>query len=127
MDDELFEKGLEIRRGVLGAEYVDKSIASADDFNRDFQELVTTYCWGWCWGREGLSKRDRSLLNLAMLASLGKLEELKLHTRGAITNGVSVDEIKEALLQVAIYAGVPASLSAFKAAREVLIEDGVLK
>jgi len=125
--DDMFDKGLEIRREVLGKEYVDRSIASADAFNQDFQELVTSYCWGWCWGREGLSKRDRSMLNLAMLASLGKLEELKLHVRGAINNGVTVDEIKEVLLQVAIYAGVPASLSAFKAAREVLEADGHLK
>jgi 4-carboxymuconolactone decarboxylase len=127
MSDEMYDKGLEIRRAVLGAEYVDKSVANADDFNRDFQELVTSYCWGWCWGREGLSKRDRSLLNLGMLSALGKLEELKLHVRGALTNGVTVDEIKEVLLQVAIYAGVPASLSAFKAAREVLEAEGALK
>jgi 4-carboxymuconolactone decarboxylase len=123
----MFEKGLEIRRSVLGADYVDNAIASADDFNKDFQELITSYCWGWCWGRDGLSKRDRSMLNLAMLSSLGKLEELKLHVAGALKNGVTVDEIKEVLMQVAIYAGVPASVSAFKAAREVLEAEGALK
>lgn len=124
MNKEDFDKGLEIRKAVLGAEYVERSLANADDFMQDFQELLTSYCWGAVWGREGLSRRERSLLNLGMLASMGKLEELKLHVRGAINNGLTVDDIKEALLQVAIYAGVPASLSAFKAAQAVLKEDG---
>ena len=126
MTKEEFDKGLEIRKSVLGADYVERSLASADAFTQDFQELVTTYCWGAIWGRDGLSKRDRSLLNLAMLASLGRLEELKLHVRGALNNGLTMDEIKEVLLQVAIYAGVPASLSAFKAARTVLQEEGLI-
>lgn len=124
MSKEMFDKGLEIRKSVLGADYVERSLANADDFMADFQELLTTYCWGAVWGREGLSKRERSLLNLGMLASLGRLEELQLHVRGAINNGLTVDEIKEALLQVGIYAGIPASLSAFKAASTVLKEDG---
>lgn len=124
MSKEVFDKGLEIRKSVLGAEYVERSLANADEFMGDFQELLTTYCWGAVWGREGLSKRERSLLNLGMLASLGRLEELQLHVRGAINNGLTVDEIKEALLQVGIYAGIPASLSAFKAASKVLKEDG---
>ncbi len=124
MNKEDFDKGLEIRKAVLGAEYVERSLANADDFMQDFQELLTSYCWGAVWGREGLSRRERSLLNLGMLASMGKLDELKLHVRGAINNGLTVDDIKEALLQVAIYAGVPASLSAFKAAQAVLKEDG---
>lgn len=124
MNKEDFDKGLEIRKAVLGADYVERSLANADDFMQDFQELLTSYCWGAVWGREGLSRRERSLLNLGMLASMGKLDELKLHVRGAINNGLTVDDIKEALLQVAIYAGVPASLSAFKAAQAVLKEDG---
>ena len=126
MSQETFDKGLEIRKSVLGAEYVEKSLAGADEFTQDFQELLTTYCWGAVWGREGLSKRERSLLNLGMLASLGRLEELQLHVRGALNNGLTMEEIKEALLQVAIYAGVPASLSAFKAARVVLKEEGLI-
>ena len=126
MNKEDFDKGLEIRKAVLGAEYVERSLANADDFMQDFQELLTSYCWGAVWGREGLSRRERSLLNLGMLASMGKTDELKLHVRGAINNGLSVDDIKEALLQVAIYAGVPASLSAFKAAQAVLKEDGLI-
>ena len=126
MSQETFDKGLEIRKSVLGAEYVEKSLAGADEFTQDFQELLTTYCWGAVWGREGLSKRERSLLNLGMLASLGRYEELQLHVRGALNNGLTMEEIKEALLQVAIYAGVPASLSAFKAARVVLKEEGLI-
>ena len=126
MSQETFDKGLEIRKSVLGAEYVEKSLAGADEFTQDFQELLTTYCWGAVWGREGLNKRERSLLNLGMLASLGRLEELQLHVRGALNNGLTMEEIKEALLQVAIYAGVPASLSAFKAARVVLKEEGLI-
>ena len=126
MDDDLFETGLARRKATLGADYVERSLANADDFMQDFQELLTSYCWGAVWGRDGLSRRERSLLNLGMLASLGRLEELKLHVRGAINNGLSVDEIKEALLQVAIYAGIPASLSAFKAAQAVLKEDGLI-
>lgn len=126
MTTEDFDKGLEIRKSVLGADYVERSLASADAFTQDFQELVTSYCWGHVWGREGLSKRDRSLLNLGMLAALGRHEELQLHVRGALNNGLTMDEIKEALLQVAIYAGVPASLSAFKAARVIMQEEGLV-
>ena len=126
MPDDLFEKGLEVRKAVVGKEYVERSLASADEFMMAFQELVTTYCWGHVWTRPGLSRRDRSLLNLGMLAALGKTEELKLHTRGAINNGLSNEEIREALLQAAIYAGIPAGLSAFKAAHEVLKSEGRL-
>ena len=124
MSKDLFEEGLKVRKEVLGAEYVENSLAKADDFMMAFQNYVTRYCWGNVWTRGGLSRRDRSLLNLAMLASLGKLDELKLHTRGAINNGVTNEEITEVLLQVAVYAGVPASLSAFKAAHEVLKQEG---
>lgn len=126
MTDDLFDKGLEVRKAVVGAAYVERSLAQADDFMMAFQELVTKFCWGHVWTRDGLSRRDRSLLNLAMLAALGKTDELKLHTKGAINNGLTNEEIREALLQAAVYAGVPAGLSAFKAAHEVLKEEGRL-
>jgi len=122
MNDELFEKGLEIRKSVLGAEFVEKSIAAADDFNMPLQRLVTEYCWGACWGRDGLPKKMRSLLNLAMLSCLGRNHELKMHTKGAIRNGCSKDEIREVLLQVAIYCGVPAAVDSFRVAKEALTE-----
>jgi 4-carboxymuconolactone decarboxylase len=122
MNDELFERGLEIRKAVLGAEYVEKSLASADDFTLPLQRLVTEYCWGACWGREELPKQTRSLLNLAMLACLGRNHELKIHTKGAIRNGCSKDEIREVLLQVAIYCGVPAAVDSFRVAKEALAE-----
>src|ERR1700750_774156 len=99
MDKQTFDKGLEIRKSVLGAEFVDRAIASADDFNRPFQELVTEYCWGAVWGREGLSKKTRSFLNLAMLAALNRPHELKVHVKGALRNGLTKDEIREVFLQ----------------------------
>lgn len=119
---EHFETGLEIRKSVVGAEYVEKSMAGADDFNRDFQELVTSYCWGAVWGREGLTRRERSMLNIAMLAALPRPHELKLHTKGALRNGVTTDEIREVLMQVAIYAGVPTGIEGFRIAREAINE-----
>ncbi|VVE55632.1 carboxymuconolactone decarboxylase family protein [Pandoraea anhela] len=119
MNPELFEKGLKTRREVLGSEYVDKSMASADAFNRPMQELVTTYCWGEIWNRPGLDRRTRSLLNLGMLTVLNRPHELKLHVRGALTNGVTKEEIAEVFLQAAIYAGVPAAIDSFRVAREV--------
>ena len=119
MNKELFDKGLKTRREVLGADYVDASIANADDFNRPLQELVTEYCWGDIWQRPGLAKRDRSLINLAMLTALNRPHELKLHLRGALHNGVTKDEIQEVLLQTAIYCGVPAAMDSFRVAREV--------
>ncbi|HEY0302652.1 MAG TPA: 4-carboxymuconolactone decarboxylase [Rhizomicrobium sp.] len=118
----LFDKGLEVRKAVLGSEFVEKSIASADDFNRPLQELVTEYCWGAVWTREGLSRKTRSMLNLAMLTALNRPHELKMHVRGALRNGVSKDEIREVLLQAMIYAGVPAAVDAFRTAREALAE-----
>ncbi len=124
MSKEVYDKGLAIRREVLGAEYVDNSIRSADDFNRPLQELVTEYCWGAVWGRPGLSKKTRSMLNLAMLTALNRPHELKLHVRGALRNGVSREEISEVLLHAAIYAGVPAAVDAFRNAREALKEAG---
>ena len=122
MNDELFEKGLEIRKSVLGAEFVDKSIAASDEFNMPMQKLVTEYCWGAVWGRDELPKKTRSMLNIAMLAVLNRPNEFKLHIRGAIRNGVSREEIREILLQVAIYAGVPAGIDSFRNARDALNE-----
>jgi 4-carboxymuconolactone decarboxylase len=122
MNDELFERGLEIRKSVLGAEFVEKSIASADDFTMPLQRLVSEYCWGAVWGREELPKKTRSLLNIAMLSTLGRNHELKMHTKGAIRNGCTKDEIREVLLQVAIYAGVPAAVDSFRVAKEALAE-----
>jgi 4-carboxymuconolactone decarboxylase len=124
MGKDVYEKGLAIRREVLGAEYVDNAIKNADDFNRPLQELVTEYCWGAVWGRPGLPKKTRSLLNLAMLTALNRPHELKLHVRGALKNGVSREEITEVLLQAAIYCGVPAAVDAFRTAREALKEAG---
>ena len=114
-----FAKGLAVRRAVLGAEYVDASLARADDFMVDFQKLVTEYCWGDVWTRPGLDRKHRSMLNLAMLTALNRPNELRLHVRGALTNGVTRAEIKEILLQACIYAGIPAGLDAFKTAAEV--------
>lgn len=126
MDRESFDKGLKMRKAVLGDEYVEKSLASADAFNMPLQELVTSYCWGEVWTREALPPRTRSLINLAMLTALNRPHELKLHLRGAVNNGCSVDEIREVLLQTAIYCGVPAAIDAFRNAREVLTELGEL-
>jgi 4-carboxymuconolactone decarboxylase len=125
VNKELFDKGLQTHREVLGADYVDASIRNADDFNRPMQELVTQYCWGEVWNRPGLDRRTRSLLNLAMLTALNRPHELKLHVRGALNNGVTKDEIREVLLQAAIYCGVPAAIDGFRVAREVFKELGI--
>lgn len=125
MDKNLFDKGLAIRKEVLGAEYVENSLSKATDFTMAFQEFVTSFCWGEVWGRPGLDRKTRSMLNLAMLSALGKPQELRLHVRGAINNGVSKEEIKEIFLQVGVYCGVPASLEAFKVAQEVFTEMDV--
>ncbi|MFJ8064697.1 4-carboxymuconolactone decarboxylase [Psychrobacillus sp. NPDC096426] len=122
MNKEKFEKGLEIRRSVLGAEYVDSSIQNATDFNMPMQELVTEYCWGEIWARPGLPKKTRSMLNLAMITALNRPHELKLHVRGAINNGLTKDEIQEIFLQTAIYCGVPAAIDSFRTAKEVFDE-----
>jgi 4-carboxymuconolactone decarboxylase len=121
---EVYEKGLSIRREVLGADYVDNAIRTADDFNRPLQELVTEYCWGAVWGRPGLPKKTRSMLNLAMLTALNRPHELKLHVKGALKNGVTREEIMEVLLQTGIYCGVPAAVDAFRTAREAFKEAG---
>ena len=125
MNDELFQRGLEIRKSVLGAEFVEKSIASADDFNMPMQRLTTEYCWGAVWGREELPKKTRSMLNLAMLCALNRPHELKMHIGGALRNGLTKTEIREVFLQVAIYCGVPAAVVSFRCAKEVFKERGV--
>lgn len=122
MDKETYARGLEIRKSVLGAEFVENSINNADDFNRPMQELVTEYCWGAVWGRDGLEKKTRSMLNLAMISALNRPHELKMHIKGALRNGVSKEEICEVFLQVAIYCGVPAAVDAFRTAREAFEE-----
>ena len=123
MDQQTYETGLKIRSEVLGKEYVENSMKSADDFNKPFQEFVTEYCWGAGWGRPGLSRKERSMLNLVMLSILNRPHELKLHIRGALTNGLTKDQIREIFMQVAIYAGVPAGVDAFRQAREVFAEQ----
>ncbi len=127
MDQATYDRGLEIRKSVLGKEFVDKAINSATDFNRAMQDLTTEYCWGAVWGREGLERKTRSFLNLAMLCALNRPHELKTHVRGALTNGATVEEIREVFLQVAIYCGVPAGVDAFRNAREVFVELGLEK
>jgi 4-carboxymuconolactone decarboxylase len=122
MDKQTYERGLEIRKSVLGREFVEKSIASADDFNRPLQELVTEYCWGAVWGREGLDRKSRSLINLAMISALNRPHELKLHVKGALRNGLTREQIREVLLQVGIYCGIPAAVDSFRVAREALAE-----
>jgi len=122
--DDLFDRGLALRREVLGAEYVDKSLQSANDFMMAFQRITTEWCWGYAWTRPGLDRKTRSLLNLAMLTALNRTPEIKLHVRGALNNGVTVDEIKEVLIHATIYCGIPAGLDAFKAANDVLKEMG---
>lgn len=122
MDKETFDRGLEIRKSVLGAEFVDKAIAGATEFNRPMQELTTEYCWGAVWGREGLPKQVRSMLNLAMISALNRPHELKMHVKGALRNGVSKDEIREVFLQVAIYCGIPAGVDSFRIAQQAFNE-----
>jgi 4-carboxymuconolactone decarboxylase len=118
--NEMFDKGLVIRRRVLGDEYVDRSLRDASDFGRPLQELVTEYCWGATWGRPGLPAKTRSLLNLAMLTALDRQRELGTHIRGALNNGCTIEEIQETLLHTAVYCGVPAAIEAFRTAESVL-------
>lgn len=123
MATDLFEKGLEVRRAVLGKDFVDKSISDADDFTRPLQELITEYCWGSVWARPGLPRKTRSLINLAMLTALNRPHEVKLHLRGALNNGCSKEEIMEALLQTVVYCGVPAGVDSFRTAKEFFQES----
>ncbi len=122
MANETYERGLAMRKQVLGEDYVNRSFANADEFSRPMQDLSTEYCWGKVWCREGLSRRDRSLLNLGMISALNRPHELKLHVKAALTNGLSRDEIREALLQVAIYCGIPAGIDSTRIARDAFAE-----
>lgn len=122
MDREDYERGLIVRKEVLGADYVEQSLAQADDFSRAMQDLSTAWCWGGVWSRDGLSRRDRSLLNLAMISALNRPHELKLHVKAALRNGLTQEEIREALLQVAVYCGVPAGMDSTRIAREAIAE-----
>lgn len=123
MNKERFEAGLKIRKEVLGSEYVEKSLEAANDFSRPMQELTTEYCWGEVWTRDGLDRKSRSIINLAMLTALNRPHELELHIRGALNNGVTAEEISEVFLQTAVYCGVPAAIDSFRIARKVL--DGI--
>ncbi len=122
MDKALRDKGLANRKAVLGEDYVNKSLASADSFNGPFQEILNEYCWGLAWTDERLPRKTRSMLNLVMLACLGRMHEWELHLKGALTNGVTKDEIQAILHQIAIYAGVPLAVECFRAARKVFAE-----
>ncbi len=122
MDRETYQRGLDIRSAVLGEAYVNQALDSADDFTQPLQDLITEYCWGAVWGRDGLALKTRSMLNLAMISVLNRPNELRTHIKAALTNGVTRDEIREIFLQVAIYAGVPAAVDSFRIAREAFAE-----
>src|ERR1700738_2651806 len=126
-ENEMFQKGLAVRRDVLGPEYVDGSIAKADDFMMAFQRITTEWCWGYAWTRPGLDRRSRSMLNLAMLTALNRPAEIKLHVKGALKNGLTAEDIKEILLHATVYCGIPAGLDAFKADHEVFQAEGALE
>ena len=123
MTSKLYDEGMKVRRAVLGAEHVDRSTATADQYSRPLQELVTEYCWGAVWTRPGLERQQRSILNLGMLVALNRMHEFKLHVRGALNNGLTREQISEVILQTAIYCGVPASIDAMRNAREVFAEE----
>ena len=127
MGQDRFDKGLALRKKVLGADYVEKSMASADDFSRPMQELSTEYCWGYVWTRPGLELRERSLINLAMISALNRPHELKLHVKAALNNGLTREQIREVLLQVAVYCGVPAGIDSTRIAREAFAEVDAAK
>lgn len=120
---ELYTQGLNIRKAVLGPDYVDQALTNATEFSQPFQEFVTSYAWGAIWGREGLDRRTRSLLNVAMLTTMNRQHELGLHIRGALRNGCTVEEIREVLLQAGVYAGVPAAVEAFRTAQVIIDEE----
>jgi 4-carboxymuconolactone decarboxylase len=122
LNSETYQRGRQIRSEVLGKEYVDNAIANADDFTGPLQDLVTEYCWGAVWGRDGLTRKTRSMLNLAMTSVLNRPHELRTHVRAALTNGVTREEIREVFLQVAVYAGVPAAVDSFRTAGEIFAE-----
>ena len=122
MDRKLMEDGLAVRRAVLGDDYVDRAMKNADEFNRPFQEIVSEYCWGLCWNDRTLSRRERSILNLGMIAALGKMQEFELHLRGALRNGLTREELRAVLIHIAIYCGIPVGVDCFRAAKNVLAE-----
>jgi 4-carboxymuconolactone decarboxylase len=123
MDKQLLEAGLKTRREVLGDEYVDRATKNADSFNKPFQEMVSEYCWGVCWSDETLSRRERSILNLGMIAALGKMHEFELHFRAAKRNGLTDDELRAVLMQIAVYCGIPVGVDCFRTAKQVLGEQ----
>jgi 4-carboxymuconolactone decarboxylase len=122
MDQDVYDRGLKMRRKVLGEEYVDRALKSADDFNRDFQRIVTQYSWGEAWGDTTLSPRERSILNLGMIAALGKMEEFQTHVRGALRNGLTPNEIRAVLTQIAVYCGIPVGVDCFRVAKPIVSE-----
>jgi 4-carboxymuconolactone decarboxylase len=124
-EDSVFDKGITMRRQVLGDAHVDRAMAEASEFARPVQDLVTEFCWGAVWSRDGLDLRTRSLLNLVMLTALNRIHEFGVHVRGAVNNGCSRDQIREALLQTAVYCGAPAALESFRVAERILAEMGV--
>jgi len=126
MDKKLFELGLEKRRATLGEDYVNKNLAAADDFNRPFQEQMTEWCWGFGWGDDSIDEKTRSMMNLTMIAALGKMHEWELHCKGALTNGVTKEELRAIIHAIAIYCGVPQGVECFRIARGVLEEAGEL-
>jgi 4-carboxymuconolactone decarboxylase len=119
----LLDDGLKVRREVLGDAYVDRSMKNADEFNKSFQEVVSEYCWGLCWSDETLTRRERSILNLGMIAALGKMQEFELHFRGALRNGLTRDELRAVLMQIAVYCGIPVGVDCFRAAKKVISEE----
>jgi len=120
MDQTTYERGLAKRRKVLGDEYVDRALNNVDDFNRDFQRILTQYCWGEAWGDETLTPRERSILNLGMIAALGKMEEFQSHFRGALRNGLTPDELRAVLTQIAVYCGIPVGVDCFRVAKPII-------
>jgi 4-carboxymuconolactone decarboxylase len=122
MDKERYEKGLEIRRQVLGADYVDRALKNVGEFDRQFQNLVTEAAWGECWGDPTLERKERSILNLGMLAALGRMHEFELHFRGALKNGLTSDQLRAVLIQIAVYCGIPCGVECFRIAKKVLEE-----
>ena len=125
-ESQLFERGLQTRRDVLGSEYVDANLSESDEFMMVFQRAVTEVAWGWAWSRPGLDARTRSMINLAMLTALGRFDELEIYVKGALRSGVTVDEIQEVLLHTIAYCGTPAGRQAFLAAHRALVAEGAL-
>jgi 4-carboxymuconolactone decarboxylase len=122
MDRKLMEEGLKVRREVLGDEYVDRAMKNADEFSKPFQEIVSEYCWGVAWTDQTLSRRERSILNLGMIAALGKMHEFELHFRAARRNGLTDEELRAVLIQIAVYCGIPVGVDCFRTAKQVLAE-----